>query len=149
MRRLTTLLKYVIICADKSDVTYYGQIGIEAFFCSYCRSAKAGTFCVDGFMLMKLRLFTVRSVVIILALLVPEQWAQAGGSIAGQGRFEKIAGVPSMGYQYLYEWDLFLSPSDNSRWDLAAVLERHPGKHPSATAPTVLIICRPVYIRCM
>jgi|GEM_PF-4530829 len=64
MRWLTTLLKYVIICPDKSEVTYYGRIGIEAFFCSYCRWAKAGGFCVDGFILMKLRLFTVRSVVI-------------------------------------------------------------------------------------
>jgi hypothetical protein len=42
------------------------------------------------------------------------QYVQAVGSITGQGRFEKIAGVPSMGYKYLYEWDLFLSPSDNS-----------------------------------
>lgn len=58
------MLKYVIICPDKSEVTYYGRIGIEAFFCSYCRWAKAGGFCVDGFILMKLRLFTVRSVVI-------------------------------------------------------------------------------------
>jgi len=63
---------------------------------------------------MILRLFTVKSVVIITALLIPGQYVQAGGSITGQGRFEKITGVPSVGYKYLYEWDLFLSPSDNS-----------------------------------
>ena len=60
------------------------------------------------------RQFTVRSIIIILALLIPVQYVQGSGSITGQGRFEKIAGVPSMGYKYLYEWDLFLSPSDNS-----------------------------------
>ena len=131
MRWLTTLLKYVIICPDKSDVTYYGQIGLQTFFCSYCRSAKAGSFCVDGCILMKLRLFTVRSVVIILALLLPEQRAQAGGSITGQGRFEKIAGVPSMGYKYLYEWDLFLSPSDNSIVGPCRRLGAPPGQTPT------------------
>ena len=63
---------------------------------------------------MTLRHFTARSIIITLALLTPGQYVQASGSITGQGRFEKIAGVPSMGYKYLYEWDLFLSPSDNS-----------------------------------
>ena len=38
----------------------------------------------------------------------------AAGTITGQGRFEKIAGNPSAGYQHLYEWDLFLSPADDS-----------------------------------
>ena len=56
----------------------------------------------------------MRSVIIILALLTTGQYVQASGSITGQGQFEKIAGVPSMGYKYLYEWDLFLSPGDNS-----------------------------------
>jgi len=73
----------------------------------------------------------VRSVVIILALLLPEQWAQAGGSITGQGRFEKIAGVPSMGYKYLYEWDLFLSPSDNSMVGPCRRLGAPPGQPPT------------------
>ena len=73
----------------------------------------------------------MRSVVIILALLVPEQWVQASGSITGQGRFEKIAGVPSMGYQYLYEWDLFLSPSDNSIVGPCRRLGAPPGQTPT------------------
>ncbi len=60
---------------------------------------------------MILRPFILKSVIIIAALLIPAQCVQASGSITGQGRFEKIAGVPSMGYKYLYEWDLFLSPS--------------------------------------
>jgi hypothetical protein len=36
------------------------------------------------------------------------------GTLTGFGRFEKIAGNPSMGYKQLYEWDLFVSPSDDS-----------------------------------
>jgi len=63
---------------------------------------------------MTLRQFTSRSIIITLALLMPVQYVEASGSITGQGRFEKITGVPSMGHKYLYEWDLFLSPSDNS-----------------------------------
>ena len=63
---------------------------------------------------MILRRLTSRSIIITLALLMPVQYVQGSGSITGQGRFEKIAGVPSMGYKYLYEWDLFLSPGNNS-----------------------------------
>jgi hypothetical protein len=51
---------------------------------------------------------------LILALLAHASAARASGSITGYGRFEKIAGVPSAGHQQLYEWDLFLSPADNS-----------------------------------
>jgi len=63
---------------------------------------------------MTLRQFSAKSIIITAILLIPGQYVLASGSITGQGRFEKIAGVPSMGYKYLYEWDLFLSPSDNS-----------------------------------
>ncbi|MCD6394472.1 MAG: carboxypeptidase regulatory-like domain-containing protein, partial [Planctomycetes bacterium] len=57
--------------------------------------------------------------------------ALAAGSITGFGQFEKIAGNPSMGYQQLYEWDLFLSPSDNSYVGPSRRLGAHPGQFPS------------------
>jgi hypothetical protein len=59
------------------------------------------------------------------------QFAHAVGWITGQGRFEKIAGVPSMGYKYLYEWDLFLSPSDNSMVGPCRRLGAPPGQPPT------------------
>ncbi|MBW8042205.1 MAG: carboxypeptidase regulatory-like domain-containing protein [Planctomycetes bacterium] len=77
------------------------------------------------------RQFTVRSIIIILALLIPGKYVQASGSITGQGRYEKIAGVPSMGYKYLYEWDLFLSPSDNSMVGPFRRLGAPPGQTPT------------------
>ena len=80
---------------------------------------------------MTLKQFSPRSVIIILALLSQGQYAQASGSITGQGRFEKIAGVPSMGYVYLYEWDLFLSPSDNSIVGPCRRLGAPPGQNPT------------------
>jgi hypothetical protein len=80
---------------------------------------------------MTLRQFTSRSIIITLALLMPVQYVEASGSITGQGRFEKITGVPSMGYQYLYEWDLFLSPSDNSMVGPFRRLGAPPGQTPT------------------
>jgi len=55
----------------------------------------------------------------------------ATGSITGQGRFEKIAGNPSAGHVYLYEWDLFLSPHDNSMVGPCRRLGAPPGQLPT------------------
>ena len=55
----------------------------------------------------------------------------ASGSITGQVRFEKIAGNPSAGYKYLYEWDLYLSPSDNSYNGPSRRLGAPPGQVPT------------------
>jgi len=55
----------------------------------------------------------------------------ATGSITGQGRFEKIAGNPAAGYVYLYEWDLFLSPPDNSMVGPCRRLGAPPGQPPT------------------
>ncbi len=57
--------------------------------------------------------------------------ASGAGSITGRGRFEQIAGKPSMGYQELYEWDLFLSPSDDSMTGLFRRLGAPPGQMPT------------------
>jgi hypothetical protein len=80
---------------------------------------------------MKLKSFAVSKIVVALALLALGQLAYAVGSITGQGRFEKIAGVPSMGYKYLYEWDLFLSPGDNSMVGPCRRLGAPPGQPPT------------------
>ncbi len=53
-------------------------------------------------------------VMALLFIAATPQVVCAAGSITGAGRFEKITGNPAAGYKYLYEWDLFLSPSDNS-----------------------------------
>jgi hypothetical protein len=91
----------------------------------------AGSFCLAGFTVMTFRLFSVRTIIIIAALTTSGQFAHASGWITGQGRFEKIAGVPSMGYKYLYEWDLFLSPSDNSMVGPCRRLGAPPGQPPT------------------
>jgi len=57
--------------------------------------------------------------------------APAAGSISGQGQFELIAGNPSMGYKGLYEWDLFLSPADNSTLGPSRRLGAPPGQMPT------------------
>jgi hypothetical protein len=62
---------------------------------------------------------------------MPVQHVEASGSITGQGRFEKIAGNPAMGYKYLYEWDLFLSPGDNSMIGPCRRLGAPPGQTPT------------------
>jgi len=80
---------------------------------------------------MTFRLLFVRTIIIIAALMASGPFAHASGSITGQGRFEKIAGVPSMGYKYLYEWDLFLSPSDNSIVGPCRRLGAPPGQPPT------------------
>jgi len=80
---------------------------------------------------MTFRLFSVRTIIIIAALIMSGRFAHAGGWITGQGRFEKIAGVPSMGHQYLYEWDLFLSPGDNSMVGPCRRLGAPPGQPPT------------------
>ncbi len=80
---------------------------------------------------MTLRQFTSKSIIITSILLIPCQYVQASGSITGQGRFEKIAGVPAMGYKYLYEWDLFLSPGDNSILGPFRRLGSPPGQPPT------------------
>jgi len=80
---------------------------------------------------MMLRQFTAKSIIITAILLIPGQYLLASGSITGQGRFEKIAGVPSMGYKYLYEWDLFLSPGDNSIVGPFRRLGAPPGEPPT------------------
>ncbi len=52
------------------------------------------------------------------------------GSITGQGQIERIAGNPSLGYKSLYEWDLFLSPSDESVIGPSRRLGAPPGQLP-------------------
>ncbi|MBN2270695.1 MAG: carboxypeptidase regulatory-like domain-containing protein [Sedimentisphaerales bacterium] len=49
-----------------------------------------------------------------VVVLIASSCAYCAGWVTGHGRFEKIAGKPAMGYKELYEWDLYLSPSDNS-----------------------------------
>jgi hypothetical protein len=80
---------------------------------------------------MRFRQLAAKIIIIALALLTPGQYVRASGSVTGQGRFEKIAGVPSMGYVYLYEWDLFLSPSDNSIVGPCRRLGAPPGQDPT------------------
>ena len=64
-------------------------------------------------------------------------WATVGmnaaraGTISGHGRIERIAGNPSMGYKELYEWDLFLSPSDDSMVGPSRRLGAPPGQVPT------------------
>ncbi|MHC4890061.1 MAG: carboxypeptidase-like regulatory domain-containing protein [Planctomycetota bacterium] len=48
---------------------------------------------------MTFRLLFVRTIIIIAALTTSGQFTHASGWITGQGRFEKITGVPSMGHQ--------------------------------------------------
>ncbi|MBE0536181.1 MAG: hypothetical protein IH624_10980 [Phycisphaerae bacterium] len=57
--------------------------------------------------------------------------AFSAGSIAGQGRFEKIAGNPSAGYQTLYEWDLFLTPPTDAFIGPCRRLGAPPGQTPT------------------
>ncbi len=83
------------------------------------------------FISMTMRQFTSRSIIITLVLFIPVQNVQASGSITGQGRFEKITGNPAKGYKYLYEWDLFLSPSDNSMVGPFRRLGSPPGEPPT------------------
>jgi len=53
------------------------------------------------------------------------------GTISGHGRFERIAGNPAAGYKELYEWDLFLSPSDNAAVGPSRRLGAPPGQAPT------------------
>jgi hypothetical protein len=55
-----------------------------------------------------------RAVCTVLVVAAAVGTAGGAGSITGQGRLERIAGNPGMGYEYLYEWALFVSPSDDS-----------------------------------
>ena len=63
-------------------------------------------------------------------LLIASSCAYCAGWITGHGRFEKIAGNPAMGYKELYEWDLFLSPADNSMVGPSRRLGAPPGELP-------------------
>ena len=65
-----------------------------------------------------------------LLVAVGAQRVAGSGSITGQGRFERIAGNQSAGYQYLYEWDLFLSPRDDSVVGPSRRLGAPPGEPP-------------------
>ena len=65
-----------------------------------------------------------------LLVAVGAQRVAGSGSITGQGRFERIAGNQSAGYQYLYEWDLFLSPGDDSVVGPSRRLGAPPGEPP-------------------
>jgi len=80
---------------------------------------------------MNARLFIVRIGGILVLMLAAAQCAFGVGSITGQGQFEKIAGNPSMGYKALYEWDLFLSPADNSMVGPFRRLGAPPGQAPT------------------
>jgi len=75
----------------------------------------------------KLRYVRIVVCVVLVSLLV--QQAQAGW-ITGQGRFEKIATNPSAGYVYLYEWDLFVCPSQPNQIGPSRRLGAPPGQPP-------------------
>lgn len=65
--------------------------------------------------------------VLVWLAVVGGQLARAG-TITGHGRFERIAGNPGMGYKELYEWDLFLSPGDDSMVGPSRRLGAPPGQ---------------------
>ena len=68
------------------------------------------------------------SVAIVTLLTVALEQVASGGTLTGFGRFEKIAGNPGMGYKQLYEWDLFVSPSDDSMVGPSRRLGAPPGE---------------------
>ena len=72
----------------------------------------------------------IRGLAVALAAVMTQQLALAGGSISGQGCFERIAGNPGMGYTYLYEWSLFVSPADDSLVGPSRRLGAPPGQPP-------------------
>ncbi|MHC4744850.1 MAG: carboxypeptidase-like regulatory domain-containing protein, partial [Planctomycetota bacterium] len=67
----------------------------------------------------------------VVVVLIACSHAYSAGSITGHGRFEKIAGNPAMGYKELYEWDLWLSPSNNSMMGPSRRLGAPPGQPPT------------------
>ena len=80
---------------------------------------------------MKLGCLSRIAVFSFAVLLIGGGHAYSAGSITGHGRFEKIAGNPAMGYKELYEWDLWLSPSDNSMVGPSRRLGAPPGQAPT------------------
>ena len=86
---------------------------------------------LEGVTRMMLKRFSAGCVTAVIALLAFEQCVRASGWVTGQGRFEKIAGSPAMGYVQLYEWDLFLSPADNSMVGPCRRLGAPPGQPPT------------------
>ncbi len=54
------------------------------------------------------------SILTVIGLLLAAQSAPAAGGVHGHARFEKVKGNPVLGYQELYETNLFLSPADDS-----------------------------------
>jgi len=73
----------------------------------------------------------VAGIVAYLAVVILQQSVGLAGTITGHGRFEKIAGNPSAGYKELYEWDLYLSPSNNSMVGPSRRLGAPPGQQPT------------------
>ncbi|MHC4179610.1 MAG: carboxypeptidase-like regulatory domain-containing protein, partial [Planctomycetota bacterium] len=73
----------------------------------------------------------VTSGAVLLLLAAAGTQTAPAGTISGHGRFERIAGNPGMGYKELYEWDLFLSPSDNSTVGPSRRLGAPPGQPPT------------------
>lgn len=72
--------------------------------------------------------------IVIFVVAVVLSWGRhvySAGSITGHGRFEKIAGNPGMGYKELYEWDLWLSPSNDSMVGPSRRLGAPPGLPPT------------------
>jgi hypothetical protein len=80
---------------------------------------------------MMIKRLAAGCVTAVIALLAFEQCVRASGWVTGRGRFEKIAGRPAMGYVQLYEWDLFLSPADNSIIGPCRRLGAPPGQPPT------------------
>ncbi|MBN1855147.1 MAG: carboxypeptidase regulatory-like domain-containing protein [Pirellulales bacterium] len=74
--------------------------------------------------------YRIRGASFLLIALISTETAWSG-TVVGQGRFERIAGNPSMGYTSLYEWDLFLSPSDDSMLGPSRRLGAPPGQSPT------------------
>jgi len=80
---------------------------------------------------MKIRVFSVKIICVVAVLLIGVNCAYSAGSITGQGRFRTIAGSLLDEYKYLYEWDLYLSPSDNSWIGPSRRLGAPPGQAPT------------------
>ncbi|NIM51808.1 MAG: hypothetical protein GTO22_21605, partial [Gemmatimonadales bacterium] len=47
-----------------------------------------------------------------VAILASTVWAN--GTVTGDARMEVIKGQPQMGYKWMFEWNLFLSPGSSS-----------------------------------
>ena len=69
---------------------------------------------LKGVSRMKMRVFSGGIVVAVAILFIAVNCGYSAGWVTGHGRFRTIAGSSLDEYKELYEWDLYLSPADNS-----------------------------------